>query len=142
MPKRKNTNTYGLRPSVTYCFYCHRPKDAGLQPSDKHKKILEDYLPCDTCEKMLESGITLVGTSDRPLAYHMPIKGYDPPVYPTGTWANISEEMFKELFDGVVGQEFIDEVLDARLLPIDGDVVDEIVKRAKRKGGKNAEHDT
>ena len=118
----KISDTHGVNPSITICFFCH--KDVGIAMLGKLKgdvkaprRIIADYTPCPECKARMEQGRVAIEVV-RKVNGLPPIQ---PGVYPTGRWCLLTKETAKKLFDdGKSTPVLIEDVLYSKMIGKEG----------------------
>lgn len=92
---------HGLNPTVPTCFWCGNDKNEVVLLGAAYKgeapmHMCMDYEPCDTCKSGMESGVTLIEATDKPV---QKVPEIQQGVYPTGRWWVITHDAAERLFN-------------------------------------------
>lgn len=124
---------YGVNATIPICFWCGEMKNEvamlGKLKGDvkaPHSCIL-DYEPCDKCKKNMAMGITLIGTTKKPIREDLPpIKNDETEtLYPTGHWLVVTKEAAKRYFSEVASEE---EIESAEKILVEQEFIDYLNK--------------
>lgn len=94
---------------IELCFYCHKPKDTNVNLDNINTAVFLNYIPCETCQTHMDTGITLMGVLTEPqYENHLHIETTNnQKVYPTGNIAVITEEAIKLFYDEPYASDII-----------------------------------
>ncbi len=112
MPKSiKMSPKHGLNPAMTKCFWCGKEDGIALMGRLPHDEkapdtIIAGYAPCKECQEHRKEGITLIGVLTEQPADGRPAIAEG--LYPTGSWAVISEHAVNRLFTPDVRKSILD----------------------------------
>ena len=124
---------YGLNPMIPRCFFCGEPKNEiallGKLKGDAEapRCAVIDYEPCDKCREVMNSGITLIGVTNRQPADKRPMIDTKQGLYPTGAFAVITEEGVHRLFQ----PETAEIVIKHRKCFVENDIIDMITESTR-----------
>ena len=129
----KLSKKYGVNPTIPICFWCGEMKNEvallGKLKGDieaPHSCIL-DYEPCDECKKNMSMGVTLIGTTEKPIREDLPpIRDNETEtLYPTGQWLVVTKEAAKRYFSEVASEE---EIESAEKILVEQEFIDYLNK--------------
>ena len=129
----KLSKKYGVNPTIPICFWCGEMKNEvallGKLKGDveaPHSCIL-DYEPCDECKKNMSMGVTLIGTTKKPIREDLPpIRDNETEtLYPTGQWLVVTKEAAKRYFSEVASEE---EIESAEKILVEQEFIDYLNK--------------
>lgn len=92
---------HGVNPTVSQCFFCGKDKNeiallGAAYKGEAPRHMVLSYEPCDTCKEIQAKGITLIEARDYPEPHNQPPIQKEPvTMYPTGSWAVITERLVR-----------------------------------------------
>lgn len=94
---------HGVNPSLGVCFWCGGDDGTILllgrnKGKEAPHRICPGYDPCDECKKNWDRGILLIEATNDPQDDDR--REIQSGVYPTGSWAVMTEDAVRRLFGG------------------------------------------
>ena len=98
----KLSSKHGVNPCIPICFFCGEQKNEiallGELPNDAEapKNLLLDYIPCDSCQSVMDEGVTVIEVDTTPNFDNQPPIQDD--LYPTGRYLVLKVEAANRIF--------------------------------------------
>jgi hypothetical protein len=137
MSSIKLSPEHGVNPTIPVCFFCGKPKNeiALLGKIGGRNEDIEapmhtvlNYEPCEECEKLMNQGITLMGTSNyRPDKRPSVVK--DQEVYPTGSYLVVSEGLIRTICNNPATA---DGIIKSRKAWVDQQIIDNLEEQYQK----------
>ncbi|MDF2841686.1 MAG: hypothetical protein K0R00_112 [Herbinix sp.] len=91
----------------TICFWCGTvvEKKKIINTGDKHPLMVIDYAPCEQCIEKRSKGVTFIEFSEIPNVVGQ--AELQPGIYPTGSWAVMTEEAVRKFMRPEAAQDAI-----------------------------------
>jgi len=93
---------HGANPTMPLCFWCEKPRGdivllGAAYKDEAPSRMVVDYEPCAACKALFAQGILVVETV--PASEKREARTIAPHAVPTGRFAVIREEAFRQIFD-------------------------------------------